>query len=112
MHNRGGGVHRCPAGAELAGVHLEVGEEKGTRAVLVEVKAAPEVNRSGSMTRGPQRRMDDANRQLRGRYGYRLGQEAAGRSVGGVVMCFTQRGKHDEGERKERGAAVIGQRLL
>jgi hypothetical protein len=29
---------------------LEVGEKKGTSTVLVEVKAAPEVDRSGSAT--------------------------------------------------------------
>jgi hypothetical protein len=46
----------------FAGVDLEVGVEKGTRAVLIKVKAAPEVDRRGSTTRGPQQRVDDANR--------------------------------------------------
>jgi hypothetical protein len=56
---------------------------KGTSAVLIEVKAALEVDRSGSATRGPRRRVDDVDRRLWGRSSYRLKQEAAGRSVGG-----------------------------
>jgi hypothetical protein len=47
--------------------------------------------------------VDDVDRRLQGRSGYQLGQEAAGRSVGGAA-CFTRRGKRGEGERKERGA--------
>jgi hypothetical protein len=50
QRSQGGGAHRRPTGGELAGIDLEVGEEKGTSAVLVEVKAAPEVDRSGSAT--------------------------------------------------------------
>jgi hypothetical protein len=34
----------------LAGVDLEVREEKGTSAVLIEVKASPEVDRSSLAT--------------------------------------------------------------
>jgi hypothetical protein len=48
--SRGKGAHRRPAGGELAGVSLEVRQEKGTSAVLVKVKAAPEVDWSGSAT--------------------------------------------------------------
>jgi hypothetical protein len=40
---------------------LEVREEKGTSAVLIEVKAAPEVDRSGSAMQGPQWRVDDVD---------------------------------------------------
>jgi hypothetical protein len=40
-HSRGGGA---------PDIDLEVGEEKGTNAVLVKVKAALEVDRSGSAT--------------------------------------------------------------
>jgi hypothetical protein len=56
---KGGGIVEAEG---LTGIDLEVGEEKGTSAVLVEVKAAPEVDRSGSVTRGPRRWVDDVNR--------------------------------------------------
>jgi hypothetical protein len=77
------GACRRPVEGELAGVDLEVREEKGTSEVLVEVRAALEVIGSGSTTRGPRWRVDDIDRLLWGCSGYRLGQEAAGRSVGG-----------------------------
>jgi hypothetical protein len=79
------------AGGELVGVDLEVGEGKGTSAVLIGVKAAPEVDWSGSVTRGPQRWVDDVDRWLRGCSGYRLGQEAAGTSVGGHDVLHPER---------------------
>jgi hypothetical protein len=40
---------------------LEVGEEKGSSAVLVEVKATLEVDRSVSAMRGPQWRVDNVD---------------------------------------------------
>jgi hypothetical protein len=63
-HSRGGGARQRPTGGELAGVDLEVGEVKGTSAVLIEVKAALEVDRSGTATRGPRWRVDDVDRRL------------------------------------------------
>jgi hypothetical protein len=69
-HSQGGGARQHLAGGELSGIDLEVGEEKGTSAVLVEVKAAPEVDQSGSAMRGPQRRVDDVDRRLQGHSSY------------------------------------------
>jgi hypothetical protein len=81
----------------LAGVDLEIGEEKGTSAVLVEVKAAPEVDRSGSATRGPRWRwtmsidgfedapVTDSDKTQWG-------------EVKGGIACFTRRGKRGEGD--------------
>jgi hypothetical protein len=89
--SRGGGARRCLAGGELTGVDLEAGEEKGTSRVLIEVKVAPEVDRSGSATRRPRRRVDDVDRWLWRRFGNCLGQEAAGRSVGGRGVLHPDR---------------------
>jgi hypothetical protein len=44
----GEGAHRRPAGREPADVGMGVGEEKGATVVLFSVKAAPEVDGSGS----------------------------------------------------------------
>jgi hypothetical protein len=66
----GGGAHWHPVGRELAGIGLGVGEEMGASAVLFSVTAAPEVDQSGSSTRGPWRQVDDGNRRLRGCFGY------------------------------------------
>jgi hypothetical protein len=82
---------------------LEVGEEKSTSAVLVEVKAAPEVDQSGVAMQGPRRLVDDADQCLRGCSDYWLGQEVVRRSIG-VTTCFIRTGKRGEGEREERGA--------
>jgi hypothetical protein len=81
----------------LTDVDLEVGEEKGTSAVLVEVKAAPEVDQSGSMA------VDNVDRWLRGCSGYQLGQEAAWRSEGGHDVLHPER-KARRGREKKRGA--------
>jgi hypothetical protein len=58
--SRGGGARRRPTRGELAGIDL------GTSVVLVEVKAAPEVDRTGSATCGPQRLVDGVDRRLWG----------------------------------------------
>jgi hypothetical protein len=86
----------------LAGVDLEIGEEKGTSAVLIEVKAAPEVDRSGSATRGPRRRWTMSIDGFEDAPGTDSDKTQRGEVKGGAA-CFTRRGKRGEGERKERG---------
>jgi hypothetical protein len=68
--------------------------------VLFGVTAAPEVDRSGSSTRGPRRRVDDG-------FGdapvTRLGQEATGRSVVGHDELHAER-KGRRGRERKRAA--------
>jgi hypothetical protein len=68
----------------LAGIDLQVREEKGTNVVLIKVKVAPV---TGSFEDAP---VTDSGKRQRG-------------EVNGAAACFTGRGKHGEGERKERG---------
>jgi hypothetical protein len=91
QHSRGVGAHRHLVRGELTSVDLEVEEEKGTSTMLIKVKVALEVDRSGSTTRGPRRWVDDVDRRLRGCSGYRLRQEAAGRSVRGRDVLHPKR---------------------
>jgi hypothetical protein len=106
--SQGKGALQRPAKGELAGIDLEVKEEKGTSTVLVEVKAAPEVDRSDSVMQGPRWQVDDVDRWLRGRYGYRLGQEAVGRTVGGRGVLHPERKVWRGREKRKGGTTAIG----
>jgi hypothetical protein len=81
-------------------VGLVVGEEKGAGAVLFGVTAAPEVDQSGSL--GPQRRVDDGDRWLRGCSGFLAWTRGSEEECSGPRRA-SSREERSARERKEKG---------